>query len=165
VYVNFRPAVLPARQQTTAQVTAQVENKVKTSEINLLKGNSSEFPDLTAQVTAQVIAQVLTFCMEPRKASEIMVLLELKHWKTFQKNYLTPLLESEIIERTIPDKPRSSRQKYRPGSKGRRPRQARIDATGTLHHIICKGHARRNIQHFLIFLLADNKPHFCIYRM
>jgi predicted transcriptional regulator len=49
-----------------------------------------------------------------------MVLLELKYLKTFQKNYPTPLLESEIIERTIPDKPRSSRQKYRLGSKGRR---------------------------------------------
>ena len=75
-------------------------------------------PGLTAQVTAEVTAEVLDYCREPRKSSEIMELLELKHWKTFQKNSLNPLLESGIIERTIPEKPRSSKQKYCLGKKG-----------------------------------------------
>jgi hypothetical protein len=37
------------------------------------------------QVTAQVTAQVLNFCQEPRKSSEIMELIGLKHWKTFRQ--------------------------------------------------------------------------------
>jgi len=73
---------------------------------------------VTAQVTAEVTAQVVGFCRVPRKASEIMEMLELKHWKTFQTNYLNPLLEAGIIERTIPDKPRSSKQQYRLGKNG-----------------------------------------------
>lgn len=69
--------------------------------------------------TAQVAAQVLLFCTEPRKASEIRDLLQKKHRKTFQRNYLNPLLEIGIIERTIPDKPTSSKQKYKAGPNGR----------------------------------------------
>ncbi len=80
---------------------------------------SSKLKDLTAQATAQVTAQVVLFCMEPRGAREIMSMLGLKHWKTFQSNYLKPLLESDWIEMTIPDKPTSPKQKYRTGDKGK----------------------------------------------
>jgi hypothetical protein len=64
------------------------------------------------QVTAQVTAQVLNFCHEPRKSSEIMELLGLKHWKTFQINYLKPLLHQGLLAITIPEKPTSSKQRY-----------------------------------------------------
>jgi ATP-dependent DNA helicase RecG len=42
-----------------------------------------------------------------------MAELGLKHWKTFQANYLAPLMAIGILERTIPDKPRSRMQRYR----------------------------------------------------
>jgi hypothetical protein len=45
--------------------------------------------------------------------------LSLRHWKTFQSNCLLPLIQAGIPERTIPDKPRSSKQKYRLTAKGR----------------------------------------------
>jgi len=78
-----------------------------------------ELEKATAQVTAQVAAQVMQFCREPRGAREIMAILDLKHWKTFQTNYLKPLLNIGLIEMTIPDRPRSSKQKYRLTDKGR----------------------------------------------
>lgn len=96
VYVTFQPALRPEDREQTAQVTTQVEG-----------------------LTAQVTAQVLSFCRTPRPASEIMDLLVLKHWKSFQKNYLRPMLEGGILERTIPDKPTSSKQKYQLGPQGR----------------------------------------------
>jgi ATP-dependent DNA helicase RecG len=84
--VTFR-----VRVGATAQVTAQV----------------------AAQVAAQVTAQVAAFCREPKSAKAIMAELGLRHWKTFQTNYLAPLLAMGVLERTIPDKPSSRLQKYR----------------------------------------------------
>jgi len=44
--------------------------------------------------------------------------LQLRHWKTFQANYLSPLLKDKLLERTIPDKPTSRLQKYRLTERG-----------------------------------------------
>ena len=73
----------------------------------------------TPQVTAQVTAQVATFCREPKPARAIMAELGLRHWKTFQANYLAPLLAMGILERTVPDKPRSRMQQYRTTQAGK----------------------------------------------
>ena len=81
-------------------------------------------PHVNAQVTAEVTApacaeaasagrQVAAFHREPKPAKAIMAELGLKHWKTFQTNYLAPLMAMGILERTIPDKPRSRMQRYR----------------------------------------------------
>jgi len=45
--------------------------------------------------------------------------LGLKDDEHFRKAYLLPALEAGFIEMTIPDKPRSSKQKYRLTDKGR----------------------------------------------
>jgi len=77
-------------------------------------------PQVTPQVTAQVTAQVAACCKEqPQSAKAIMSALGMKHWKTFQTNYLLPLIDAGVIERTIPDKPTSRLQKYRITEKGR----------------------------------------------
>lgn len=44
---------------------------------------------------------------------QLMDLLNLSHATNFRKNYLLPALEKNLIERTIPDKPKSKNQKYR----------------------------------------------------
>jgi predicted HTH transcriptional regulator len=55
--------------------------------------------EVTAQVTAEVTAQVAAFCREPQPAKAIMAELGLKHWKTFQANYLAPLMAMSICPR------------------------------------------------------------------
>lgn len=50
---------------------------------------------------------------EEMSAADIMKKLGLSHRPTFRKNYLSPALESGLVERTIPDKPNSKNQKYR----------------------------------------------------
>lgn len=50
---------------------------------------------------------------------KVLRALLLRHWKTFQANYLMPMLQAGILERTIPDTPRSRLQKYRLTDKGR----------------------------------------------
>lgn len=50
---------------------------------------------------------------EEMSAADIMNQLGMSHLPTFRKNYLSPALESGLVEKTIPDKPNSKNQKYR----------------------------------------------------
>ena len=58
------------------------------------------------------VEMILNFCKEPHSKSEIMVYLNYKHKRNFTSLYLKPLLEKGLLRMTIPDKPRSSKQKY-----------------------------------------------------
>ena len=71
-----------------------------------------------------VIDMILSICDQPNYAKlaigdkeystkELMELLGLKHRPTFRDNYLLPALELGLIEMTVPDKPNSSKQKYK----------------------------------------------------
>ncbi len=68
-------------------------------------------------VTKQVSEQVkrLIFKIETGEYSnnELMKNIELKHRPTFLYQYLQPALNLKLIEMTIPEKPNSSKQKYR----------------------------------------------------
>ena len=66
--------------------------------------------DASDQDTAQASVQVKR---QEYSLTELMALLDLSHRATFQKNYLTPALEAGVIERTLPDKPSSPKQKYK----------------------------------------------------
>ena len=67
----------------------------------------------TGQVDSSVQRLLSVLGDETLPATEIMKRLGLSHRPTFRKNYLDPALEAHLIERTIPDKPNSSKQKYR----------------------------------------------------
>lgn len=71
----------------------------------------------TEQVIEQDTEQVkkLLTVMDDKEYStkELMILLGLKHRPTFRDNYLLPALKLGFIEMTIPDKPNSSKQKYK----------------------------------------------------
>lgn len=71
----------------------------------------------TGQVTEQVTEQVGNLLNvigdQAYSTKELMELLGLKHRQTFRENYLLPAMEKGLIEMTIPDKPHSSKQKYK----------------------------------------------------
>ena len=108
--------------EVTPQVTPQVETKLAPSwnqvRIERILGNSKALQVILRQFENDT-GQVLIHCEEPRTGRNIQELLGLKHRETFLDNYLKPLLKSGWIEMTIPDKPTSSKQKYRITEKGR----------------------------------------------
>ena len=97
----------------------QVERKAKVDPETLSNSTLQRVSNILEEVTAQVTAQVVWHCQVPRTAQEIMAMLRLKHLKTFRTNYLQPLLDAGWLEMTIPEKPRSSKQKYQLTEKGR----------------------------------------------
>ena len=68
--------------------------------------------EITPQVTPQVI-ELLKALQGEMTRFQIQERLGLKDRFHFRDAYLTPALEKRIVEMTIPDKPRSSKQKYR----------------------------------------------------
>lgn len=65
------------------------------------------------QVTEQVERLLEVIGDKVYSTKELMELLGLKHRPTFRDNYLLPALELGLIEMTVPDKPNSSKQRYK----------------------------------------------------
>ena len=63
--------------------------------------------------------KVLQLCLSERTLLEIMGEMQLTSRNKFRKNFIIPLLNNHFLERTVPDKPNSSNQKYRITSKGK----------------------------------------------
>jgi ATP-dependent DNA helicase RecG len=72
---------------------------------------------VTAHVAEQVV-QLLRACDGERSRAELMTALGLVHREHFRESYLAPALAAGYLEMTIPDKPKSSLQKYRLTSAG-----------------------------------------------
>ncbi len=96
---NFLRMVFPAIEKVTEQVTEQVTGQV------------------TEQVTEQV-KRLIVIMDQPYSRNELMDKLGLSHREYFRKEYLQKALELDLITLTIPDKPKSSKQKYRLTHKG-----------------------------------------------
>jgi len=84
----------------------------------VFRWQKADTPQGSPQVTPQVVV-VLRSAKRTASASELQQATGLKDRVHFLKAYLEPLLLEEWIERTIPDKPRSSKQQYRLTEKGR----------------------------------------------
>jgi len=69
-------------------------------------------PEVTPQVTPQV-ERLIRVLQGEMTRGDLMAALNLKDRMHFINEYLAPALNAALIEMTIPDKPRSSKQKYR----------------------------------------------------
>ena len=81
----------------------------------VLKNMNFDLRGSTTQVTTQElrIKQLLDFCCEPRTRDEMQQFVGIVNREHFRKAILKPLLDSEEIKMTIPDKPNSRNQKYK----------------------------------------------------
>jgi Fic family protein len=66
-----------------------------------------------AQVTEQVGKLLVALGDDILTTNELMERVGLKHRPTFRNNYLLPAMKLGFVEMTIPDKPNSSKQRYR----------------------------------------------------
>jgi Fic family protein len=72
---------------------------------------TSSTPEVAPEVTPEV--RLLSVFAGEMTRQQLKEALGLKDDEHFRKAYLLPALEAGLIEMTIPDKPRSSKQKYR----------------------------------------------------
>ncbi len=70
-------------------------------------------PKVTPQVTPQVMRNLLKSVEGEMSRDEIMQKMGLKDIKNFRDIYLNPAINTVLIALTIPEKPQSSKQKYK----------------------------------------------------
>jgi len=83
----------------------------------ILDAVTTSTPEVAPEVTPEV--RLLSVLAGEMTRQQLKEALRLKDDEHFRKVYLIPALEAGLIEMTIPDKPRSSKQKYRLTDKGR----------------------------------------------
>jgi len=79
-------------------------------------------PEVTQEVALQVtpeVLQMLRAFVVNMQRRDLQRLLGLKDDEHFRKAYLLPSIKENLIEMTLPDKPHSSKQRYRLTGKGR----------------------------------------------
>ena len=75
---------------------------------------------VTDQVTAEIARLLAAAAQGEHTRNALQEALGLKHTPHFQQAVLLPALEAGLIEMTLPDKPRSSKQRYRLTPQGQR---------------------------------------------
>lgn len=60
----------------------------------------------------ELLDKLLIFCGEPRSRKKMQDFCGIQTEKYFREHIIKPMLKEEMIKRTIPDKPNSSKQKY-----------------------------------------------------
>jgi ATP-dependent DNA helicase RecG len=78
--------------------------------------------EVTTEVATEVLRMLGVFKGDMSR-QDLQRLLGLKNDEHFRKAYLLPAIKEGVIEMTLPDKPRSSKQRYRLTQKGRSIRQ------------------------------------------
>lgn len=63
--------------------------------------------------------KVLSYCLSDHSLLEIMSQMQMTSRNKFRTNYIMPLISSGLLDRTQPDKPNSSKQKYLTTAKGK----------------------------------------------
>lgn len=100
---NFTRLVFPATEQVPRKLTPSPD----------------PVTDPVNDLVTDPVKNLLLVMDKEYSISELMTFLKLSHKPNFRKNYLQPAIESGIIELTIPEKPSSSKQKYRLTPKGK----------------------------------------------
>ena len=112
-YVTLYNMRWDAQAGTIAQVRLADLKGVVATEDEAVPDIDPAAPQVTDQVTDQVAALLAYIQGSETSAIDAMTALRLTHRPTFRENYLNPALDAGLIERTIPDKPKSRLQKYR----------------------------------------------------
>lgn len=128
----FRNSLVRANVKNPSKGIVQTEEFLKRFFENLLKGAGHELKNRFMHIhyhkdklsrssdrpSDQALSIMKILINGPKSRDEIMTALGLHHIPSFRKAYLHDALENGWIERTIPDKPTSSHQKYRLTEKG-----------------------------------------------
>lgn len=118
---NFLEICFPYEEEYLKTSTQTTEYLTQQDKYNINKELSEDNREFTPQVAHQVTPQVRKLIMaleNEMSRSEIQKKLKLTDRVSFIERYIKPAITLEIVEMTIPEKPKSRLQKYRLTAKG-----------------------------------------------
>lgn len=113
VYLIFSPAKLPVAEEI--ETRQETEERQLTGEIT----GEARHQAGTRSGPSRDQVEILRNCMTVKGISDLMAIAGRTNRTKFRDQVLKPLLKEGWLEMTIPDKPRSSKQRYRLTDKGR----------------------------------------------
>ena len=72
----------------------------------------SQHPVIGELVLDDNLLKILHFCQNPKAFQDILEYMGWKDRTKFRRRFIRPLLDNNLLEQTIPEKPSSSKQKY-----------------------------------------------------
>ncbi len=89
-------------------------------EVREMSGDGQVLPEVAPQLTGEATPQIrlIRAVLGEMAGQQLQEALNLSDTKYFRSNFLLPALHDDLIEMTVPDKPRSSKQRYRLTPKG-----------------------------------------------
>jgi ATP-dependent DNA helicase RecG len=126
------PKILKVMQENDSPPPEFETDEDRTSFLIRLPVHERAVQGLAEEITPQVTEEagtkfglsrdqvlILQNLAQDRSIAELMALLERSNRTKFRDQVLNPLLDADLAEMTIPDKPRSSKQRYRITDAGR----------------------------------------------
>jgi hypothetical protein len=107
----------PTFTEGSGAVTVTFKAEIVTAVSNLVPGRH-QVGTKSARSPNQV--EVLELAVDPRAPAELMIPSGRTDRTKFRDQVVAPLLQAGLLEMTIPDRPRSSKQRYRITEAGRR---------------------------------------------
>lgn len=101
-----------------SEVVDYIWSKIGTKSVQKVSKSAQKVSKSARKVSKSI--EIIDFLQSEQSREEILKHLGLINHTSNFKNYIKPLLELEIIQLTIPDKPKSQLQKYTLTEKGRK---------------------------------------------
>lgn len=118
--VSFPRPELPEGKQTETSTDAESGRDQEEAQVGIkYPASTPQAPRKHPASTPQVMAILTAASTGEVTREQLQIATGMKDREHFRKEYLQALLDDGLLEMTIPDKPRSSKQRYRLTEKGR----------------------------------------------
>jgi len=116
---NYIPAEEPFIDREAIWKILEIAFEQPLHQVGTKSGLSRDQVGTKSGLSRNQVVELMKKAIVPIGIQELMVVLNWKNRSKFRAKYITPLLESELLLMTIPDKPQSSKQQYYLSEKGR----------------------------------------------
>jgi len=111
-YIDIYSCCNQAQSESNQVTKISIEENHESNQADI-ESNQPKPSLVTRKLSKKEEDDIRNFCNIPRTAQEIMDRLGLSNQSKNRLKYITSLIETGFLERTIPDKPNDPNQKYR----------------------------------------------------